>query len=457
MLKSASLLILLLAASGTAVWIGSDRGMASDPLEAAAFTGRIAALGTALEPGRLDEPLEQGLVRETLELEMPRKDGHSAFARTEHSHAESIEDPVLEIHGMTCSSCDGREPGEGIPTYLGTRGTLPRQLRKATDGERGLLLALDWIAESVKDKSAWHERDVRSSSMALVALIGGGNTLSSGGHKNLVRDGIHALKTAQRRDEPTLGFFLKPEGSHAMRAQIMATLAMSESFWCSNQTPVLKRPMRYAVTSITAAANFQSGWGTDIAPGSPPDLRTTSLALLALDHAHTNHLRVNPEILHGGRTWLDLRWMQALEDGIDGPRLEAIAAASLFHTMLAAGQGSYGSWEQHPQYTRMLDQVELLKQAHQRWRRVPSSIDLWTWVLATEAMHQWGGPAWTDWNRATEKAFLGLQRASDPKDPYRGSWKPRGLWRLEGDRLYTTSMIAYLLETPYRRGPLLRR
>ncbi|MGE3164680.1 MAG: prenyltransferase/squalene oxidase repeat-containing protein [Planctomycetota bacterium] len=84
--------------------------------------------------------------------------------------------------------------------------------------------------------------------------------------------------------------------------------------------------------------------------------------------------------------------------------------------------------------------------ARQRGKQL-SKINMYYWYYATYAMFQYGGSAWKDWNIKMQQALVPNQRQLGCED---GSWDPIGEWGLAGGRVYATAINAMTLEVYYR-------
>ena len=88
-------------------------------------------------------------------------------------------------------------------------------------------------------------------------------------------------------------------------------------------------------------------------------------------------------------------------------------------------------------------QIELLRLRIPSWNPFAGSVDYYYWLWGTGALHQWGGPYWTEWKAAVEQALVPNQRRDGN---FAGSWDPVGPWGQDGGRIYATAAAALALE-----------
>jgi hypothetical protein len=97
--------------------------------------------------------------------------------------------------------------------------------------------------------------------------------------------------------------------------------------------------------------------------------------------------------------------------------------------------------------------VNVLARHLPKWRhregKVPGTINFYYWYYASQAMFQFGGGLWEEWNREMIRALVDSQRkpSDDGVVPCAdGSWDPVDEWSIAGGRVYTTAMGALTLE-----------
>lgn len=436
--------LLMVSAAGAASWVWMDPETAPMPPSLAAELEwqeeRLPLL--AHEPAVLiPASTTEGMQRSPMEHE-----GHASGIVRRNLPTIAEEEP--EMVAYACSGGSGRTVEKNNTFYTVSRRSIDWPKARKTPSGKGITAALNWLSNQASRKGSWESDDEGATAAALLAFMGGGHTLSAGRYKRVVSNGINWLKESQTKE----GFFGTPYGEEALHDHAMATLAMGESYFYSSQTPVLKRPMKRAVGVLDRAAKEGSAWGTNALPGSNPDSRVTNWTLMALHQAKASYLVVAEKHHAGVKAWID--WRIAKEPS-HGVRADTLRVMDLYLTMLQTEQGILQDWSDHPEYPRMQEQVSHLLHVLPIWSRDPHTVDLQTWLLATEAMHQWGGPAWKTWKATTWQTFLDLQLKGAKGDALRGSWNPKGQWSREGGRVYVTAMCAYILEIPYRRGSLL--
>ena len=81
--------------------------------------------------------------------------------------------------------------------------------------------------------------------------------------------------------------------------------------------------------------------------------------------------------------------------------------------------------------------------------------NLYYWYYATQALHNYGGEMWEDWNQRMQEVLTGLQ---ETRGRHSGSWNSDGFeYGSIGGRVYTTALAVCTLEVYYRHLPIYRR
>ncbi len=345
----------------------------------------------------------------------------------------------------------------------------------------------------------WKEHDIGVTALAVLAFTGAGHTHVYGAkpeYREAVRKAYGYLKSAQIRGtgDPSLdGAFRARESIPADRSaearidedvqwmydHAIATMAMSDLLLLSMDTIGLRHCVEEAARFCLRAQNEGWGWRYGVKMGDN-DTSVTGWMVLALKLVHIcreENLIAAPDAedlarsFKGALNWID--HVTSAASGVTGykspgdagsqlPELDKIAGGYPFSKeqscmtavgvlcRLFAGQprssdiirrGVVNSLAKHPPKWR------------QRAGKVPSTINFYYWYYASQAMFQYDGGLWRDWNKKLVDALIGAQRSAAKPGESRcadGSWDPIDEWSLAGGRVYTTALGALTLEVYYR-------
>ncbi len=340
------------------------------------------------------------------------------------------------------------------------------------------LLALDWLARHQDEDGKWDAdgfmsrckgrkctgpgnpvHDVGLTGLALLALLGDGNTLRVGKYKENVRKGILWLKD-QQDDEGLIG---EKVGQSFMYSHIIAATAMCEAYGLS-RFRLLRRPVQKAIDYISNARNPYKAWRYYPRSGDN-DSSVTGWAVIALASAKSFKemgLKVSEDDFKGAIAWYDemtdpntgrvgyitrgslparpREWM----DEFPAAKSESITAVALLARFFAG---------QDPRRDPvMIRHARLIAGKPPVWNTRDGSIDMYYWYYGSYALFQMGGSFWRNWNKRLKSAVVDSQIRG--KGCARGSWDPAGVWGREGGRVYSTALMALCLEVYYRYSRL---
>lgn len=289
--------------------------------------------------------------------------------------------------------------------------------------------------------------DTGATGLALLPLLGAGQTHTRGIYKNHVGRGLAWLVKAQKSNGD-----LRGEGTGRMYAHGIAAIALCEGYALSQDTR-LRAPAQRAVDFIVKAQHTGSrggsgGWRYD--PGQPGDTSVVGWQLMALRSGRMAGLRVPDEVFERASNFLD-----HVQHGEHGGLYAYQRGRSPEPAMIAEGLlcRQYLGWPaDHPgldEGVTYLLEYEL-----------PSVHDpnIYYWYYATQVMHHVGGPAWEQWNNSMREALVRLQNRRGHEA---GSWDPMGgaIGGHDvhvGGRLYMTALAICTLEVYYRHLPIYR-
>ena len=329
--------------------------------------------------------------------------------------------------------------------------------------ERAVQSALAWLAAAQSSDGRWNaarhgggvERSVQGhhrhgagaksdhgvTGLALLALLGAGNTHREGAYAETVDRGIRFLIERQRPDGSLSG---EAEFFAALYCHGMATIALAE---CCAMTgdAALRPPLDRAVRHTLAMQSPATG-GWRYAAGDRGDTSQLGWQVMVLSSGRNAGIAGLEQAEGRARLFL-----QSVSSGRDGglasyragerPNVAMTAEALVCRLFL-------GMPADHPVVGEAVEMI---------MRSPPdaASPNAYTWYYATLAMFHAGGPQWDRWNQQLQAALLPLQRRES--SGLDGSWDPDPVWGGHGGRVYATAMAAMTLEVYYRHLPMHRQ
>lgn len=265
--------------------------------------------------------------------------------------------------------------------------------------------------------------------LALLSMLGAGNTHQTGPHADNVLRGLSYLIMNQ-----------KPDGSLAGKADVyeanychgMAALAMCEA------AAITRDPS--AIASATAAVNYTiriqhpttGGWR--YVAGDPGDLSQLGWQAMVLDSGRSAGIPIADQPFR-----LTGRFLTTVRGGASGGLASYRPGDGPSRTMTAEALA-----------TRLLLGEKIpaaeLREAEEYLLRQPPGIgrdNYYAWYYTSLALHQLQDEAWQTWNAAMKRHLLARQEAN-------GSWPTDSEWGGYGGRVYTTAMGSLCLEVYYR-------
>jgi hypothetical protein len=340
------------------------------------------------------------------------------------------------------------------------RAEIVRREGGTTLTEAAVARALRWIARHQAQDGSWSLRrfdragDCRGrcdgrgqiaspaggTALALMALLGAGQTHTLGIYRQHVERGLQWLLDHQQLDGDLRGDGQRRAG---MYVHGQAAIVLCDALRLSRDEQ-LRLPARLAIDFLCAAQSRQGGWR--YVPGQPGDTSVLGWQLMAIYSAQAAGIDVPEQVLAGASRYLD----RAQTDR----------------------QGSYYAYQPGGPATPTMTAEGLLSRMYLGWRREtlglrqgvfalvrnhPPEVDrpnVYYWYYATQVMHHWGGTPWHMWNPEIRNVLVGTQQT---KGHMAGSWSPRGPHAGVGGRLYMTALAACTLEVYYRHAPLYRK
>lgn len=349
----------------------------------------------------------------------------------------------------------GRVVGEEAAEFANRRGAAQRQALIQNGGdaetEAAVQAGIAWLSNFQREDGAWDpqasgagiERRVLGqaregagarattgiSGLALLALLGAGNTHQEGGHAQSARSGLQYLLSVQRPDGSLIG---NADPYARTYSHGMAALAMCETAAMTGDA-VAKESAASAV-GYTLRIQHRTTGGWRYVPGDPGDLSQLGWQAMVLASGRAAGVDVPEESLT--RTKRFLRSVRAGNTGGlasykpgEAPSRTMTAEALAIRLLLG---------EQVPPAEIAEAQAYLLQE-------LPGTGEdnFYYWYYASLALHQLQDQAWVQWNQAMKRRLLSLQQPD-------GSWSSATTWGGYGGKVYTTSMACLCLEVYYR-------
>lgn len=320
-----------------------------------------------------------------------------------------------------------------------------------TRSEAAVARALRWIAARQNPNGSWSlhrfggvRSDTAGTALALLPLLGAGQTHEQGIYQSQVAGGLRWLVEIQNSETGDLRNG-DTRSNNGMYAHGQATLALCDAYAMTGDAR-LREPAQKAINFIVEAQNIDGGWG--YRPGNRSDTSISIWQLQALHSARIGQLDVPETAFDLADNFLD---KVALNEGAqygyttqDRRTTPALTAAGLLSRMYLG---------------RRLDDlglrqgIEFLAEEHPP-RAPKGDHNVYYWYYGIQVMHNAGGDAWKRYNVRMRDLLVKTQVQGGPDA---GSWKPEGAFSNSGGRLYETALRACVLEVYYRHAPIYRQ
>jgi len=286
-----------------------------------------------------------------------------------------------------------------------------------------------------KCKGAGREAsDTAATGLALLPMLGDGNTHNHGKFKQNVDLGLKWLIEHQKENGD---LFTGGGGNAHMYSHAIATIAMCEAYGMSKD-PKLHEPAQRSIDFIVSAQHEQGGWRYK--PGQKGDMSVFGWQIMALKSGQMANLEIPAKTLEKAEEWLERH------------RYEA-------------GKYAYQRWSnKNPAMTAEgLLCVQYLGASREDQRLQAGAKFLlsnlpqdkkdnsYYWYYGTQVMWHMQGDYWRQWKDAMEDTLLATQLRNGPMT---GSWDVRDNWEQSAGRIYSTSLRILMLEVYFRHLPL---
>ena len=369
----------------------------------------------------------------------------------------SLNTPAVSIPNVLQGASKTLSP-KNASMFRGRTGMMKQKLLQESGGtqatEDAVTLGLQWLKRQQLQDGSWSltgrysdgarsENRVSATAMAMLAFMGAGSTHRGGTYQKELWQAVRWLVKQQDRQ----GFMVARAADHEkMYAQAQAMIALCELYGMTGDSWI--RP--YAQASCDFACQAQSpegGWR--YRPRFDSDTSVTGWFVMGLKSGEAAGLEVDRYVWLNVEKYLDSVSASSENDHYADVgysyKVGHVASPSMTAEGLLCRQ--YMGWERNrPSMARGL---AALAQNHPINFREP---DVYYWYYATQSLHHYGGPLWTQWN---DRMKVELPARQEIRGRERGSWSPHNdAWGRHAGRLYTTCFSLYCLEVYYRHMPL---
>lgn len=266
--------------------------------------------------------------------------------------------------------------------------------------------------------------------LALLAMMGAGNTHLEGEYDDCVYQGLSYLIGNQAADG-SMG------GSATLYAKTychsMASLSLCEAAVLTQDQSALEASKRAIEYTKSLQHPITGGWR--YTRGDRGDLSQLGWQAMVLDAGKRAGIPIPDKHFQGVERFL--RGVRVGRGGLacyrNGEATSRTMTAEALATRLLMGES--------------IPDVEINEAEQYLLRTLPGSRqdNYYYWYYATLALHQLQDDAWLQWNEALKQRLLSTQRPD-------GSWPASTVWGGYGGTVYTTAMATLCLESYYRHA-----
>jgi len=372
----------------------------------------------------------------------------------------------LESNSVSTSSETSIRTGNG-------RGEAVRKYGGSAGSEAAVKAALKWIVDHQLPDGGWdlnHQLgpgkrtspdpgsipDSRNAAtaLALLPLLGDGQTHQSGEHKDVVFNGLKFLLERGRAEGNGISFY---ERGGTMYSHGLVSIVLSEVY-AMTEDPELAPFAQKAINYIESVQNeTDGGWGYGHSRHRPAHVSDTSIVgwqLMALKSAIGSGLRVRPVTMKRTKKYLahianpDISYFgYDKKPPKESTRLRACTSIGLLSSMYL------GSDKDSDEIRKGVERLagwgpDNASSGKKKKSRV---VNMYYNYYATQVMKQYGGDFWKTWNVGMRDYLVKEQAREGPEA---GSWMFDERFTKKAGRLYATSLSCMTLEVYYRFLPL---
>ena len=267
--------------------------------------------------------------------------------------------------------------------------------------------------------------------LAILSLVGAGNTHQQGDYAENVYKGLAFLIRKQQPDGSLAGNASVYESTYSHG---MAALAMCEAAAMTGDESAMECARRAIAYTTRMQHPTTGGWR--YTPGDPGDLSQLGWQAMVIDGGHRAGLHIEPRNVAGIE-----RFLASVRAGQRGGLASYRPGEAPSRTMTAEALATkllVGS---------RISPEEIAEAESSLLQQTPGvgQDNYYYWYYATLALHQLQDDAWQTWNDSLKRRLLSTQRSD-------GSWPTDSVWGGYGGSVYTTSMATLCLESYYRHA-----
>jgi hypothetical protein len=328
--------------------------------------------------------------------------------------------------------------------------------------EEAVALALKWIVNHQLEDGGWNfdhrigpgkhrnspnpgtlvDARAGATAMALLPLLGNGQTHQVGQYKKEVAAGLEFLMSRAKKGGRGISYL---ESGGSMYSHGLVAITFCEAF-AMTKDPALAPYAQGTIWFIEDAQDPRGG-GWRYTMKQPGDTSAVGWQLMALKSAKLSGLDMNPKTYRLAEKFLDsVSTTNGAFYGYTGPPLD-LHYGHRGRTAIGLLCRMYMGWEKDRPGMQ-----EGMKWISDRGPDVTSSGNMYYNYYATQAVKHYGGRTWNDWNVKMRDYLVNSQ---NKEGNTAGSWMFGDEHASEkGGRLYNTSLACMTLEIYYRYLPL---
>ena len=328
--------------------------------------------------------------------------------------------------------------------------------------EEAVALALEWIVKHQLPDGGWNfdhtigpgdrsspnpgtmvEARAGATAIALLPLLGSGQTHQAGKYKDVIRRGLEYLMSRGTPKRNGAVSYHEPGGN--MYSHGLAAIVFAEAF-AMTEDPKLAPFTQGSIWFIEQAQDpVGGGWRYSVQQAG--DTSAVGWQVMAIKSAKLSGIQINKRTYQLVDKFLK---SVAVENGAKYGYLTApvkITARNRGQTAIGLLCRMYMGWEKdHPGLKAGVAWL-----GNEIGPDVGSSVDIYYNYYATQVMKQYGGEPWKKWNGVMRDFLV---KAQDKSGAAAGSWTFDRGHSEKGGRLYSTAMACMTLEVYYRYLPL---
>ena len=417
-----------------------------------------AQLDALLEAAFTDNPSKTPLIPDSPREVSPQNDS-GAIAKANPPRSTNAAPSQFASSKSGPTGAKNESPESAFANRSGeAKTTALQQTGGSEETEAAVASALRYLAQTQQANGSWNPQttgagveraplgvnrhgaggrsETAITGLALLAMIGAGNTHQHGKYADNVYRGLAFLINSQSRVPQSIGSLAGANTSvySATYSHGIAALAMCEAAAITRDASALVSAQRAINYTMQMQIPATGGWRYT-RYDRDGDLSQLGWQAMVLDAGHRAKLPVKQQTVNGIQRFL--RSVRAGRGGLASYRPREAPTRTMTAEALA---------------TRLLIGENVpaaeIAEAETYLLQQPPGVgadNYYYWYYATLALHQLQDDAWLQWNTALKRRLLSTQRPD-------GRWSSNTVWGGYGGEIYTTSMATLCLETYYRHA-----